>query len=1358
MKKNTSNETIPEIVFNIRKPQLTVTDSVEYITHSNSLENLFDEDSSIYKKIESQKLEDITTSKSLNLNNKGLKTFPIINNPHNLEELNLSNNRLSNLPEDIQLFISLIALNLSNNQIETIPDSFRYLTSLKVLNLNRNRLTTISDWVLTLEHLQAIYLSDNQLSELSGIIGSLKGLTEMNVSNNSLTELPKNIGDLQDLTYLNIEKNKLKKIPESFSELQNLTILNLSDNYLQEFPSGITHLHNLTHLYLNSNQIDELPESISHLKHLEILSLENNQLISLPESIGELTSLTTLILENNQFMSLPESIGNLNNLTTLILKNNQLKQLPDTIAKLKNLTKLNLINNDLKTIPESLGILPDSTLILIKENPYSLPPKDLLEGLPGNRNNIWPVKAIRNYYKHNKTDTDFLFEANLLIISEENTEKQSIVSLLTQSENTSQEYSTNVWTFEMDNERIFKVNIITSGHHGVHYSRLRFLLSKYSLCILLTDDERKATDVNYWLNTLDISIFETPFLIVVNQKNDHFQDIPEKSLFTQFSNVKDVLSINCNTQNGISQLKQHIQKHLLNLPHIATALNHSWNNVRQQLKNETSHIIPYGKLVGVYIINGIEANKQNQVSECLHAIGDCLHFQNDSLLNSFVFLSIDWCSQAAYNLFTNQQVINNFGLFTLSDLDKIWGEEKFEHHRTILHLMKKLKLCYEISEIKGTFIVPHLLNPFRPEFSQWNDNNNDIFFYQYNYMPPGMITKMITEMFPFIYKKEFLWQYGMILENNKTLAEILINVTQKELRLRISGKHKKEFIAVLQSKLNGIHKTYDKLSCIENHYTNDTMKMSVINRSLISAPITKYNLSQRKEIARINSDNDDYSEVYPQIKNLLTQAQNYENNNEFEKAIKQFKKIIDINEFFIPAWQGLDNNYKNMGDSSKTEISTTLRNLVEIFDFEKNVNTNMRLNSIELENLSFFDNFKWSFAQMNVLLGRNGYGKTHLLRFIVSLLQKDRLSAEYFKRCKPAAFSEINLEKDSIPGNLIYRTKSDFEKTVGNVPLLAIPDLRYIDKSADIKLQSAKLDYFRDLGGYHFLHQQSYSPVIENFLLDLCTIYLDKGKTFDSQLFIMLNKVMQELTEDEFAFDSIEYGVDSTFTFKVITEGNNTPVPIQMISQGTFSLLSIFGIIYKHLQSVYPDVSEAQLLEKRAIVFIDELDAHLHPVWHQRIIRLLRNNFPNVQFFVSAHSPLIVAGCLRDEVSVLRKSENNSFSLFQFEKDFIGYDPLSIYREIFEIENRDESYRYYSACYPFRNNKIERIESLNKKENLTYQETDELNRLKDELYYIERTREKETKHMNYEQQLQEENEQLRKQLREITNKQKETNE
>nr|GFC66298.1 hypothetical protein [Tanacetum cinerariifolium] len=59
-------------------------------------------------------------------------------------------------------------------------------------------------------------------------------------------------------------------------------------------------------------------------------------------------------------------------------------------------------------------------------------------------------------------------------------------------------------------------------------------------------------------------------------------------------------------------------------------------------------------------------------------------------------------------------------------------------------------------------------------------------------------------------------------------------------------------------------------------------------------------------------------------------------------------------------------------------------------------------------------------------------------------------------------------------------------------------------------------------------------------------------------------------------------------------------------------------------------------LEEPAIVLIDEIDLHLHPLWQREIMANLAQHFPNVQFIASAHSPLMVQAAVNSNYAVLK--------------------------------------------------------------------------------------------------------------------------
>ncbi len=67
----------------------------------------------------------------------------------------------------------------------------------------------------------------------------------------------------------------------------------------------------------------------------------------------------------------------------------------------------------------------------------------------------------------------------------------------------------------------------------------------------------------------------------------------------------------------------------------------------------------------------------------------------------------------------------------------------------------------------------------------------------------------------------------------------------------------------------------------------------------------------------------------------------------------------------------------------------------------------------------------------------------------------------------------------------------------------------------------------------------------------------------------------------------------------------------------------------------YPD-SENPLAEP-AVVLVDEIDLHLHAKWQRTIMSFLTERFPNVQFIVTAHSPLVVQAAQNANLVLLRR-------------------------------------------------------------------------------------------------------------------------
>ncbi len=193
-----------------------------------------------------------------------------------IEDLDLSNLRLTYLPPEIGLFRGLIRLNLFNNQLTIVPEELGNLNRLRMLNLSNNQLTVIPAILGNLRQLEVLYLHHNKLTVIPVELGNLTALEILFLSYNKLTELPVELGNLTSLNELYLQVNKLSVIPEWFGNLGALKLLNLSYNQLSEVAIELGNLSQLKSLWLNNNRLRALPVELRNLSALKVFFLHGN--------------------------------------------------------------------------------------------------------------------------------------------------------------------------------------------------------------------------------------------------------------------------------------------------------------------------------------------------------------------------------------------------------------------------------------------------------------------------------------------------------------------------------------------------------------------------------------------------------------------------------------------------------------------------------------------------------------------------------------------------------------------------------------------------------------------------------------------------------------------------------------------------------------------------------------------------------------------------------------------------------------------------------------------------------------------------------------------------------------------------
>jgi len=98
-------------------------------------------------------------------------------------------------------------------------------------------------------------------------------------------------------------------------------------------------------------------------------------------------------------------------------------------------------------------------------------------------------------------------------------------------------------------------------------------------------------------------------------------------------------------------------------------------------------------------------------------------------------------------------------------------------------------------------------------------------------------------------------------------------------------------------------------------------------------------------------------------------------------------------------------------------------------------------------------------------------------------------------------------------------------------------------------------------------------------------------------------------------------------------------------------LIYIVADIAKRL-TIYSE-NKKDALKGVSLVLIDEIDLHLHPSWQKSVAKALSATFPNVQFVITTHSPLILNHLKTESILVLE--DGKCIPLSEKYKSFNSY-------------------------------------------------------------------------------------------------------
>jgi predicted ATP-binding protein involved in virulence len=330
--------------------------------------------------------------------------------------------------------------------------------------------------------------------------------------------------------------------------------------------------------------------------------------------------------------------------------------------------------------------------------------------------------------------------------------------------------------------------------------------------------------------------------------------------------------------------------------------------------------------------------------------------------------------------------------------------------------------------------------------------------------------------------------------------------------------------------------------------------------------------------------------------------------------------------------------------------------------------------SIEVENVLCFKtrqkldlcNANGFPAQWTVILGDNGVGKTTLLRCLAAMEPyyfngyKDtvvpRLIEDISWKGRYLMHSAlISIKADFIYGHSLLDNRSNYLSELGQAPvfntaMLAVTGINVakslIDKSLDLQCygygasrKAGKTSLSETLSSDNTLSLFSDDETLinaEEWLLqtDYAIARSNSATNKFKKHFDIINETLKQLLPDV---------VD--IRIALAGEKRSRPIAEFLTSYGWVSISNL-GLGYRTVIAWMVDLSAKMIdrypdsenpLAEPAVVLVDEIDLHLHPKCQRTIMSFLTERFPNVQFIVTAHSPLVVQAARNANLVLLRR-------------------------------------------------------------------------------------------------------------------------
>lgn len=325
----------------------------------------------------------------------------------------------------------------------------------------------------------------------------------------------------------------------------------------------------------------------------------------------------------------------------------------------------------------------------------------------------------------------------------------------------------------------------------------------------------------------------------------------------------------------------------------------------------------------------------------------------------------------------------------------------------------------------------------------------------------------------------------------------------------------------------------------------------------------------------------------------------------------------------------------------------------------------MYIKQVKIQNIRSIESFEMVFEQpagWHVIIGDNGAGKSSVVRAIALALvgPKEVLGLradwrEWLNRNSNEGKIALAIELSSEDKHSGRQGKLKNEQIPNILELRRTNDLVELGESKDLKPDPFKYNWGKGGGWFSvaygpFRRFEGGNPEWSKVFYSqpklgahLSVFGEDVALTEALDWLVKLNYQVLEQKEEGDIIDDIKKLVNSPSFLPhnaviesissegvVFKDGYGTTVHVNQMSDGYRSILSLTFELIRQLIRIYGANTVFKTIRKGTmvidlpgVVLIDEVDAHLHPTWQTKIGQWFTQYFPNIQFIVTTHSPLI---------------------------------------------------------------------------------------------------------------------------------------